>query len=109
MLKIQTKQVIADVAIAAAAAQGVADFRASRAAAVESAVVTVNGNQYNANERSIQRMAATVQAAYNEPDHFGVGWSMADTEPGVMTWVTLGELRQALRAAIENMATLWAR
>ena len=109
MLKLQTKQKIADVEAAAAAERAIAEFRAARAEAVESATVTVNGNQYNANERSIQRMTAAVLAGADESADLPLAWSMADTAPGVMTAITLGELRQALRAATEQLAVLWGR
>ncbi len=109
MLKIQTKQAIADVQAAEAAAAAESAFRAARAAALEDATVTVGANTYNANERSIQRMTAAVVAGADEPDQFPVKWSMADTGPGVMTAITLGDLRQALRAATEQMETLWQR
>lgn len=109
MLKIQTKQVIADVEAAAAAERAIAEFRASRAAAVEAATVTVKGHLYDANERAIQRMTAAVLAGADESADLPLAWSMADTPPGEMTAITLGELRQALRAATEQLAVLWGR
>ncbi len=108
MLKLQGKQRIADVEAAAAAERAAQEFRAARAEAVEAATVTVNGNLYNANERSIQRMTAAVLAGADEAETLPLAWSMADTPPGVMTPITLGELRQALRAATEQLAALWA-
>ena len=54
-------------------------------------------------------MTAAVLAGADEPADFPLVWSMADTDPGVMTPITLGELRRALRAATEHMAALWAR
>lgn len=109
MLKLETKTRIAEVEAAAAAEKAIADFRTERAALVEAATVEINGNSYNANERSIQRMTAAVLAGADEPADLPLVWSMADTPPGVMTPITLGELRQALRAATMNLAALWAR
>lgn len=109
MLKLETKQPIAVVEAAAAAERAIAAFRAERAEAVEAATVTIGGNIYNANERSIQRMTSAVLAGVDESADLPLVWSLADTGPGVMTPITLGELRQALRAATEQMAALWAR
>lgn len=109
MLKLSSKTTIAAAAAQAKGEAADLAFRADRSAAIESATVTVNGNTYNANERSIQRMTAAVLAGADEAADLPLSWSMADTAPGVMTPVTLGELRQALRAATEQMGALWAR
>ena len=109
MLKLSSKTTIAAAEAQAEAARAELEFRAARAEAVESATVTVNGNLYNANERSIQRMTAAVLAGADESADLPLSWSMADTAPGVMTAITLGELRHALRAATEQMGALWGR
>lgn len=109
MLLTNTKRKTADREAAEAAAIAEQLFKDQRAAAIEAAVVCINGNNYNANERSIARMAETVAAASDEPDSLALGWSMADTPSGVLTPITLGELRQALKAAVINRGALWGR
>jgi hypothetical protein len=109
MLKLSTKQKIADAEAAAAEQRASDNFRAARLAAVESATVSVNGNLYDANERAIQRMSVAVVAYTGAPENAPAAWSMADTPPGVMTAITVGELREALRAAVEQLGKLWAR
>lgn len=109
MLKLDTKQNIAAVEAEATAKKLEADFVASRAAAVEAATVTINGNIYNANERSIHRMTSAVLSFSDADLSMPLSWSMADTASGVMTDITLGELKQALQAATIQMAQLWSR
>ena len=109
MLILSSKVNIAEVEAARALEAEQAEFRAARAAAVEAATVTIDGNVYNANERSISRMTSAVLAGADEPDALPLSWSMADTPPGVMTPITLGELRRALRASTEQLEKLWGR
>lgn len=109
MLKLQSKTTIAAAAALAAAEADATQFRTDRAAAVEAATVRVNGNLYDANERSIQRMGVAVVAFSAAPDSAPAAWSMADTAPGVMTAITVGELREALQAAVVQLGELWGR
>ncbi len=93
-----------------AAEENLTAFRINRQAALDSAVVeTTNGNQYNADERSISRMANALLAMAPEPAHFVVNWSMANTGTGVMTSTTKADLAEAHRLAVENMSAIWGR
>ena len=109
MLKLDTKKNIAAVEAASVAAKVESDFIANRAATVEAATVVVNGNIYNANERSIQRMTSAVLSNADNEETHPLRWSMADTASGVMTDITLGELKQALKLATVQMELLWAK
>lgn len=109
MLLTNTKRKTADREASEAAAIADQQFRDLRAQAVEAAVVCVNGNNYNANERSIQRMTSALLAYGQAPDDAPALWSLADTPPGVMTPITVGELRTALRDAVAECSRLWAR
>lgn len=109
MIKTNTIANTADIEAAAQAAQAEAEFRAARAAAVEASTVKVGDNTYNASERAISRMAEVVAATTNDPDSADLAWSMADTPAGVMTEITLGELRTALKLAVIRRGELWGR
>lgn len=85
-------------------------FRISRQASLDSAVVeTTNGNQYNADERSISRMANALLAMSEMPANFVVNWVMANTDTGIMTSTTKADLAEAHRLAVENMTAIWSR
>lgn len=110
MLKLATKTNIAAAEAAAAQERSLNEFRSQRQNALDNAVVTtVNGNQYDADERSIGRMANALLAMANEPADFVVQWSMANTETGVMTPTTKADLAEAHRLAVTNMSVIWAR
>lgn len=86
------------------------EFRARRQAAIENAVVTTKkGNQYDADEQSISRMANRLLSISAEPATYSVLWSMADTPTGVMTSTTKADLAEAHRMAVENMDAIWSR
>ncbi len=110
MLKLATKQLIAVVEQQKATELAISSFKSTRQASLDSAVVTtVVGNQYDADERSIGRMANALIAMTNEPADFVVNWSMANTGTGVMTATTKADLAEAHRMAVENMAAIWGR
>lgn len=86
----------------------VAQFKHSRQQQLDSAVVTTSSsNQYDADETSISRMTNAILAAQEE----GVTelqWSLADTGTGVMTTVTLADLKEAQKLAVQQMANIWS-
>lgn len=83
-------------------------FKASRQQLLDTAIVTTsNGNQYDADEQSISRMANAILAAQRRGVH-DIKWSLADTPTGVMTDVTLADLEEAHELAVENMASIWS-
>lgn len=88
--------------------QAISDFKASRQQQLDSAVVTTSSsNQYDADEISISRMTNAILAAQEE----GVTelqWSLADTGTGVMTTVTLADLKEAQKLAVQQMANIWS-
>ena len=86
----------------------VAQFKHSREQQLDSAVVTTSSsNQYDADEASISRMTNAILAAQEE----GVTelqWSLADTGTGVMTTITLTDLKEAQKLAVQQMANIWS-
>lgn len=82
-------------------------FRANRQAQLDSAAVTVNNHQFDADEKSILRMGAAIEAAKDD-GRTELQWSLADTGTGVMTDITLDELKEARRLAVLNMAEIWS-
>lgn len=86
----------------------VSDFRAQRQRLLDNAIVTTSlGNQYDADEQSISRMANAILAAQRR-GVVDIKWSLADTPTGVMTDVTLEDLEEAHELAVENMASIWS-
>jgi len=83
------------------------DFKNSRQALIDSAIVDANGFKFDADEVSIGRMASAVLATIAEDDAFVMQWSLADTNTGVMTDVTLQDLKLAHKLAVLNMAGVW--
>lgn len=82
-------------------------FKRDRAAAIASAVVTTaSGKQFDADEQSIGRMGFRLQKAELTGEAV-VGWVLADSPAGVKTSVTVQELREAFRLAVENMDANW--
>ena len=82
-------------------------FKTSRQALIDSAVVDANGFKFDADEVSIGRMASAILAAIAEEDTFAMQWSLADTDTGVMTDVTLQDLKLAHQLSVQNMSTVW--
>ena len=83
------------------------EFKANRQALIDSAVVDANGFKFDADEVSIGRMASAVLATIAEDDTFVMQWSLADTDTGVMTDITLQDLKLAHKLAVLNMAGVW--
>jgi hypothetical protein len=87
--------------------QQIQAFKSNRQKILDSAVVTTsNSNQYDADEKSITRMANAILAAQS----VGVtelSWSLADTGTGVMTAVSLSDITEAHTLAVQNMADIW--
>ena len=83
------------------------DFKNSRQALIDSAIVDANGFKFDADEISIGRMASAVLATIAEDDAFVMQWSLADTNTGVMTDITLQDLKLAHKLAVLNMAGVW--
>ena len=52
-------------------------------------------------------MASAVLATIAEDDTFVMQWSLADTDTGVMTDITLQDLKLAHKLAVLNMAGVW--
>ncbi len=110
MLKLATKTSIAQFEQQQAQERALNEFRAQRQQALDNAVVTTAlGNQYDADEKSIGRMANALLAITSEPDHYSLLWSMANTGIGVMTKTTKSDLAEAHRLAVTNMSAIWAR
>ena len=90
-----------------AEAAALASFKATRQALIDNADVTVNGFKFDADEVSIGRMLGRIFSAIDEPDDHVIEWSLADTATGVMTDVTLADLKLAHKLAVINMASVW--
>ena len=87
--------------------QAISSFKASRETMIEESIVDANGFQFDADEVSIARMSFYTVALINELDTYQMQWSLADTNTGVMTDITLGDLRLAQQLAVANMASVW--
>lgn len=87
--------------------QQISQFKSQRQQQLDTSVVTTSGgNKYDADEQSISRMANAIIAAQDAGVE-DLSWSLADTGTGVMTTVTLGELKEAHKLAVKNMANIW--
>jgi hypothetical protein len=93
---------------AIATEQQIQAFKSNRQNLLDSAVVTTsNSNQYDADEASISRMANAILAA-QDAGISALFWSLADTGTGVMTSVTLADIKEAHGLAVQNMASIWS-
>lgn len=82
-------------------------FKSERQRLLDTAIVTTgNSLQFDADEQSITRMANAILAAQDEGT-VNLSWSLADTPTGVMTEVTLADLKEAHKLAVKNMETIW--
>lgn len=88
-------------------AEALDEFKANRQKLIDSAVVNANGFSFDADEISIGRLASAVLAAITEDDTFVMQWSLADTDTGVMTDVTLADLKLAHKLSVLNMSRAW--
>jgi len=83
-------------------------FKAQRLANVNTLVVTTSGGkQYQADQTSISAMTARVIALSGQPDTYQLQWSLAPTGTGVMSTVTLGDLKEALLLATDAITSYW--
>ena len=82
-------------------------FKSSRQLLINNATVDANEFIFDADEISIGRLANAILAAMNEGDDYIMQWSLADTATGVMTNVTLSDLKLAHKLAVLNMAQAW--
>jgi len=82
-------------------------FKSNRQSLLDNAVVTANNFEFDADEISIGRMSNAILSAIAELDTFAMQWSLANTATGVMTDVTLGDLKLAHQLAVQNMANIW--
>jgi len=90
-------------------AHAIADFKDSRQAQLNAAIVTTsNGSKYDADEVSITRMGFALVALSGSPLSYELLWSLADTNTGVMTVVTFADLKEAQALAVQNMSDIWA-
>ena len=93
---------------AADAEQQIQAFKSNRQTLLDNAAVTTsNNNQYDADEASISRMANAILAA-QDAGISALFWSLADTGTGVMTIVSLADIKEAHRLAVQNMASIWS-
>jgi len=90
-------------------AHAIADFKDSRQAQLNAAIVTTsNGNKYDADEVSITRMGFALVALSGSPLSYELLWSLASTGTGVMTVITFADLKEAQALAVQNMGVIWA-
>ena len=88
--------------LAADEAEAVAAWKSSRATAVQSITVEVDGMVFDGDETSQTRMARAVTAADNDTDT--TIWVLANNDPAT---VTAAQLKQALRLAGDAQTALW--
>lgn len=74
----------------------------------DATITTTLGNQYDADELSINRLTMAIVALTGQPDTYAMPWSLANTGTGVMTMVTLKDLKEAQALAAANMSTIWS-
>jgi|TARA_R110000744_G_scaffold293034_2_gene403442 hypothetical protein len=84
------------------------DFKATRQSLIDTATVEANGFIFDADEISIGRLANAILATLTEHDSYVIQWSLSDTKAGVMTDVTLADLKLAHQLAVLNMSSVWS-
>lgn len=81
----------------------ISNFRAKRQELIDNLVVTIStGKSFDANEKSIQRLTASVVSNLTKPDDFIIEWSTADVGTGIMVDCTKSEIKEALFLATEK-------
>ena len=91
-------------------AEFIAEFKASREALIANSIVTTeDGNKYDGDNDSIQKMANKILSySYaGKIDTDTLEWSLADTGTGVMTEVTFKDLKEAHHLAVEYVQSVW--
>ena len=71
-------------------------------------ITTTLGNEYDADELSINRLTMALMAVALQADSYQMPWSLASTATGVMTLVTVADLREAQMLAALNMSSIWS-
>jgi hypothetical protein len=93
-------------------------FKANRDQLLATATVTTSsGKVFDADERSITRMAESKGAIRDavelgliaDVDDYPLAWGLADNETGVLTPITFAELVEACALANQNRAVIWGR
>jgi hypothetical protein len=88
----------------------VEQFRVQREQAIAKAVVTTAaGNKFDADEKGITRMMGKILRLRDAVDSTAVNWVLADSEAGIFTQITLGELKEAYDLASDNLEGSWFR
>ena len=84
------------------------NFKATRQYLIDTATVEANGFIFDADEISIGRLANAILATLTEQDSYVIQWSLADKKAGIMTDVTLADLKLAHQLAVLNMSSVWS-
>ena len=84
-------------------------FKNNREQLVADSVVEANGFSFDGDNNSIQKMANKILSyVYSgKDDKDTLYWSLANTGTGVMTEVTLGDLKQAHCLAVDYVQSVW--
>ncbi len=84
-------------------------FKNNREQLVADSVVEVNGFSFDGDNNSIQKMANKILSyVYSgKDDKDTLYWSLANTGTGVMTEVTLGDLKKAHCLAVDYVQSVW--
>lgn len=90
------------------AEQALLAFKTSRQSLLDNAVVIANGFSFDADEVSMGRMTNAILALSTQLDTYILAWSLADTATGVMTNITLADLKLAHSNAVQNMSNIWS-
>lgn len=109
--KIKTKEQLLEEEQSQIELKAIQDFKSSRQELLDEATVTTSeGNVYDADEVSIIRLSYAISAAIDNgsTDSDLLEWSLANTGTGVMTDVTLSDLKEARKLAVQNMSTIWS-
>lgn len=91
-------------------AKKLAEFKDSRELLVANSVITTeSGNKYDGDNVSIQKMANKIisYSYVGKLDSDTLEWSLADTGTGVMTEVTLKDIKEAHHLAVEYVQSVW--
>ena len=85
-------------------------FKSNRQHLLDTAIVTTtSGKQFDANEVAKSRMSDAIKATElsGMVDTDTLQWSLADTGTGVMSTVTVAEIKEAFVLAVVNMSNIW--
>lgn len=79
------------------------EFKAERQNQIDNATVEIStGKSFDADEKSIQRLSASVVSHLSKPDDYIIEWSTADVGTGVMVECTKAEITEALALAVKQ-------